>query len=205
MTNRNFIPAARFHRVTKLYDPVIRLFFGRTFKKIAHTIDPRPDITILDVGCGPGNLLVELQKKDETVHLTGLDVDPEILSIARKKVGLREVKLFESSATDLPFKDMTFDTVVSSLAFHHLNPQEKKKAVGEIYRVLKPSGMFWFYDFTPPTTGFGKFLSFVYKYLEEIEGQTDGMISELFSGSGFIDETIHWTSYGLISLVSVKK
>lgn len=48
----------------------------------------------------------------------------------------------------MPFADNSFDVVVSSLVFHNINNQEERKqALGEVVRVLKPGGKFAILDF----------------------------------------------------------
>lgn len=172
---KDFVPAAHYPFLTRFYDGFSRLFFSRIFKKIATLINPKPGEKILDLGCGPGNLIVELKKLQPAARLTGLDVDPEILAIAQKKFEKFQfaIPLIEASATDIHTEE-EFDSVVSSLMIHHLSLSEKKEMLAGVYRILKPGGKFYLYDFGPPKNRFGKFLSFIYRWFEEIDDGVQG-------------------------------
>ncbi len=94
---------------------------------------------VLDVACGPGIVSAALAPRAREV--VGLDVTPEMLSKARQRceaAGLRNVSFREGSATDLPFAEDAFDTVVTRLAIHHFS--EPRQVLGEISRVLRPGG-----------------------------------------------------------------
>ena len=67
---------------------------------------------ILDVGCGPGRHAIELAARGYAV--TGIDVSPRFLAIAREEAARRDLKIsfFECDARELPFGD-EFDAVLS--------------------------------------------------------------------------------------------
>ena len=98
---------------------------------------------VLDVGCGPGNLLVALST-DTPELLVGVDIDAIFLSYGRSQVE----KLVENpSATPtllraalptLPFADETFDLVTCFLVMPHV--PDDSVALTELARVLKPGG-----------------------------------------------------------------
>ncbi|MDP2624971.1 MAG: class I SAM-dependent methyltransferase, partial [Candidatus Peregrinibacteria bacterium] len=120
--------------------------------KIVNTIELHPNDKLLDVACGPGTLLFKIYTLHPSLKLTGLDIDPEILEIARKKSkGQSGIQFIEASATQMPLKDKSFDVITSTLAFHHLTTQQKQDALSEICRLLKPGGTFWLFDFAKPT------------------------------------------------------
>lgn len=203
---QTYIPALRFHLLTRMYDPCARLLFGRAFRRIAETIPVARDMRVLDVGCGPGNLLIALSEKEPFLHLTGLDIDPEILAVAKKKRRMsKAVQFLEANATKIPIADGQMDIVVSSLAFHHLSTEQKQEALREIYRVLKPGGMFWLFDFLPARTWFARLLSLVYRYFEEIDDSISGKLEEMIDEAHFLNRTRQWDTCGMIGLLSAKK
>ncbi len=108
---------------------------------------------ILDIGTGPGWLLVKLHHESPRLRLTGLDVSPSMVVRARKNMaeaGLSEViEVREGNASHVPFSDNSFDTVVSTGSIHHWkNPTA---CLNEVYRVLKPGGFALMYDLVSDT------------------------------------------------------
>jgi ubiquinone/menaquinone biosynthesis C-methylase UbiE len=91
----------------------------------------------LEVAIGTG-LNIPLYEK--SVSLTGIDLSPEMLDIARRRAAGagREVHLQEGDAHMLPFPDASFDTVVCTYSL--CNIPDPHVAVGEMKRVLRPAG-----------------------------------------------------------------
>lgn len=90
---------------------------------------------VLDLGCGNGRLYQLLEKKQ--VHYTGFDQSEGLIKKAQEK--FPEQTFVVGEMTELPFEDESFDVIYSIAAFHHLPTWElRKKALGEMYRVLKP-------------------------------------------------------------------
>jgi SAM-dependent methyltransferase len=96
-----------------------------------------PDASILDFGCGRGELVAELRRLGYQAF--GCDIqlwheDPDTRSM-HSKGWLREM---ESSAYRLPFRDNSFDAVLSDQVFEHV--QNYREVVGELARVVRPHG-----------------------------------------------------------------
>lgn len=89
---------------------------------------------VLDVACGTGDMVVELQKHGCTV--TGIDLSEEMLDVARHKVPTATFMV--SDAERLPFGDGTFDAV--TCAFGVRNFVHLEQGLNEMLRVLKPGG-----------------------------------------------------------------
>ncbi len=199
--NPKFIPAAKFHLLTPCYDAFVRLFFGRTTERIVALVNPQPGQKILDVGCGPGNLIVELKRRQPAAEITGLDVDPEILNIARRKLHRHGVTadLIEASATQIPLPG-PYDIITSTLMLHHLNAEQKVAMLREVYRLLKPGGKFFLYDFAPPKGRFEKLLAGIYRHFEDIEAGIAGQYPEILKQAGFrnLRMPLHTRLFGLL-------
>jgi demethylmenaquinone methyltransferase/2-methoxy-6-polyprenyl-1,4-benzoquinol methylase/phosphoethanolamine N-methyltransferase len=113
----------------------------------------KPGDTVLDVGCGTGEvtLLAKTHAKDGNVY--GIDPAPEMIAVARKKASRKGLDIDFRVATieSLPFPDASIDVVTSSLMMHHLPENLKVRGLAEIYRVLKPGGRLLIADFMRPT------------------------------------------------------
>ena len=109
--------------------------------------------SILDIGTGPGWLLVKLYHESPRLRLTGLDASPSIVARARKnmaKAGLSGViEIREGNASHMLFSDNSFDAVVSTGSIHHW--KDLTACLNEVYRVLKPGGFALMYDLVSDT------------------------------------------------------
>jgi ubiquinone/menaquinone biosynthesis C-methylase UbiE len=106
---------------------------------------PQPD-SILDVGCGTGELLFQLRSHLNPA-LAGLDLSSNMLEVARKKLG-SSADLRQGDAESLPWQASHFDLVFCTLSFHHY-PQPLQ-ALAEMRRVLKPGGTLLLADICMP-------------------------------------------------------
>jgi arsenite methyltransferase len=109
------------------------------------------DEQVLDMGCGRGAVLTAVARKLTTGRVTGVDIwSTKDQSGNAKSVTLRNaslegvgdrVHIETGDMRALPFPDRTFDLVVSSLAIHNIRSNaDRKRAVVEGFRVLKPGG-----------------------------------------------------------------
>lgn len=151
---RGFIPALRFHRLTPLFDAVAAVAVrDRALKRrvidwasIAGAED------VLDVGCGTGTLAVAVARAAPGVRVTGLDADASILARARRRAAdaALEISFDEGMSTELPYADGRFDLVLSTLFFHHLEDDAKRRTAAELMRVIRPGGRLVVGDVGPP-------------------------------------------------------
>lgn len=139
-----YIPPLRFRWLTRLYDPVLRLTMrDERFKaRLIAQASIRADQRVLDLGCGTGTLTVMLKQACPEATVAGLDVDSEALGMARERAAARglDIEFYEALATDPPFRPESFDCIVSSLLFHHLEPTAKRGALERAFDLLRPGG-----------------------------------------------------------------
>jgi ubiquinone/menaquinone biosynthesis C-methylase UbiE len=117
----------------------------------------QPGQTVLDVGCGTGTLVIEVQRRvGATGRARGIDPGPQQIARARAKAARHNLPSeFQLGVIEqLAFPDQTFDVVLSTLMMHHLPKDLKRRGFAEIARVLKPGGCLVVADFTrPPDRG----------------------------------------------------
>jgi len=149
-TTEKFIPAAGHDLFLPLYDPLTALFgFARARRQMLARAELRPGERALDVDCGTGTLLVALGRAHPQVEAVGLDPDPKALARAERKLRRQGLapRLVRGSADALGFEGGSFDCVLSSFMFHHLDATAQSGMLGEVHRVLRPGGRLELMDF----------------------------------------------------------
>lgn len=136
-------------RGTYVYDAAARTLMRGMYRRIAEDVaDTAPDdATLLDVGTGPGVLLMEVARRRHDVQAVGVDAAEAMLAAAERNFGPYGARLLARSgdAAELPFPDASFDMVVSSFSLHHW--ADPAAAAPELARVLRPGGRLYVYDF----------------------------------------------------------
>lgn len=150
----HYLPALGWGFLTPLYDPLLALTkWDATFKKeLRRQAKVQPGMCVLDLACGTGTLTVALQREQPDAEIHALDGDERILTTARQKaqVAGAQIRFTKAVSTAMPYGDEFFDLVVTSLFFHHLTRENKKKTLQEIFRVLKPGGRLLVADWGKP-------------------------------------------------------
>ncbi len=102
---------------------------------------------VLDLCCGSGQATEYLVKSSQDV--IGLDISP--VSLQRAQRNVPQANYVEALAEEIPFPDAEFDLVHTSVAMHEMKPAVLQQILKEVYRVLKPGGVFALVDFHKPT------------------------------------------------------
>lgn len=129
--------------------------------------------------------------------LYGLDGDATVLAIAKAKASQAPIAWTQGFSFALPYPDNTFHRVTASLMLHHLNREQKRHTLREVWRVLRPSGELHIADFGPPHTQLTFWMSRITRHLEETADNLDGLLPAFLAESGFAKS--HETNY-LISI-----
>jgi ubiquinone/menaquinone biosynthesis C-methylase UbiE len=143
MTDQTYLPPMGRTWLLPLYDPFTRITgVGRIHEKLLDRADIRRGQRVLEIGCGTGNVLTALGRRRLDVEATGIDPDPGALKRARRKAARKKlpIEYQRAYAGALPLPDDSFDRVLSSLMLHHLDDQERARALREARRVLRPGG-----------------------------------------------------------------
>lgn len=141
------------------YDIGIRLLSLGHVDKVRRQITERfaaEGIRALDIGCGTGSLAIALARRGALV--TGIDISPQMLDMARRKVeeaGLEGgVTLAQMSAIDLDekFDDGVFDLITSTLVFSELSDDEQRFVLRQCRHLLAREGRLVIGDETVPSS-----------------------------------------------------
>jgi len=150
----SYVPALGFDWLTPLYDPLLRLLLRERPLKQRLIEQARIEAghAVLDVGCGTGTLAIMVKQACPGARVVGLDGDPKILQIARRKAAAAglEIELVEAMAYDPPLPPRSFDRVLSTLVFHHLTVDEKRRTLEGVRALLRPGGELHLADFGRP-------------------------------------------------------
>lgn len=148
-----YVPALRFRWLTALYDPLMeRWTAAKPIREaVLRALDLRPGLRLLELGCGPGRLAIEIKQRHSDVTIDAVDGDPEILEVAERnaaaagaKISFRQADITRLAVTG------TYDRVYSTLVFHHLSLAGKLQALDRVRRALAPGGTFVIADFGRP-------------------------------------------------------
>jgi SAM-dependent methyltransferase len=188
LQKREFLPAAGKDWLLPLYDPFVKLLGGDAIrKKMIRLAELQAGQKVLEIGCGTGEVLLAIKRAHPAVEVTGLDPDPKALDRAnRKSVSNKaSMQLDQGFSDHLPYEDESFDRVVSSFMFHHLNVDERLKTLQEARRVLKSDGAFHLVDFEH-SHGKGR-LADLFHHHERLKDNSSERILTLLKEAGFSD------------------
>ena len=122
----------------RYYDKIFENVFFPRILRVIHELNIEPDASVLEVGVGTG---LALSAYPHDCHLTGIDLAPDMLERARRKVareGWKHIDLAVGDAQNLEFPDESFDYVTS---FHVVSVvPEPKRMMREMVRVCRPGG-----------------------------------------------------------------
>jgi len=122
----------------------------------------RAGARVLDVACGTGVVAVTAARRGARV--SGLDLTPELLAVARDNARIAgvEIDFHDGDIEDLPFEPDAFDIVVSQ--YGHIFAPRPEVAVAEMLRVLKSGGTIAFSTW-PPDLYVGRLFTLVARYM----------------------------------------
>lgn len=122
----------------EIYDALfVPALFAQWGPRVADAAAIGPGQRVLDVGCGTGVLAcAAAERVGPQGHVVGLDPNPQMLAVARRKPG--SVVWQEGRAEALPFDESSFDAVISQFALMFV--ESKPAAIAEMLRVLRPRG-----------------------------------------------------------------
>ena len=154
-----------------------------------------------------------VKQRHPTVEVFGVDGDPAILELARKKAdsAQADVHFDLGLATSIPYADASYDRVLSSFLFHHLLRGDKVTALREVHRVLKSGGELHIADWGKPQNWMMRTLFFAVQALDGFpttQDSVEGLLPRLMAEASFLDVRVtrsYATIFGTLSLYCAKK
>lgn len=126
------------------HESVLSSHSWRTVENSATNLIPhlRPGLRVLDLGCGPGTITVDLAQRVGPGSVTGLDAESSVLAVARahaRDLDVDNVEFVVGDTYALDFADDSFDLVHIHQMLHHLS--DPVAALREARRVAGPAGL----------------------------------------------------------------
>jgi len=145
-----------FDAISKEYDGLNRVIsFGidiKWRKKVVEIVANTNPKFILDIATGTGDMAINLAETNAE-KIVGLDISEGMLDVGKQKIlkkGLQDkIEMVVGDSENLPFENDTFDAI--TVGFGVRNFETLEKGLSEIYRVLKPNGIFVILETSVPT------------------------------------------------------
>ena len=180
---------------------------------LVETASINEDSAVLDFGCGTGTLTILVKESCPGAKVTGIDIDVQILNKAIHKAREKKMDILflNYDGEKFPFQDSSFNRVVSSLVFHHLDTDTKQKVLAEIYRVLNEGGQLYIADFGRSKSWIQRTVFNMIRGLDgfkSTDANAKGLLPKLISDAGFKNACVKKrlkTMFGVIQIISAKK
>lgn len=186
------------------YDRDMRFWERILFKDARSWACAQATGDVLEVAVGTGR---NFPFYPNDIRLTGVDLSPEMLRIARQRADElgRTVGLEEGDAHQLSFPDASFDTVVCT--FSLCNIPDERRAIAEMYRVLRPGGRLVLADHVTSTS---RVILGLQRLLEKLTLRQSGDYLTrrplpLVEAAGFIVQTRQRYGKGIVERLTARK
>ncbi len=168
------------HLLSLRFDVAWRKRLAKRFQSVL----ARPDVRVLDLCCGTGDLTLALAAKirppspSSRAVIFGADFAHPMLVRAKEKTGSARrhptIEFLEADALALPFADQSFDLVATAFGFRNL--ANYASGLAELYRVLRPGGSVAILEFTEPESALfgGAFRFYFHRILPKLGGIVSG-------------------------------
>ncbi len=134
-------PGTLYDLLAPIYGRIAPGLFSRVTRRAIERLGQVTPDSVLEVGMGPGGLVRELQRRT-SASVVGVDVSSGMIAQARKRIKRNEghTALVRADGLQLPFREGSFESVVSLLYLDVLAREEVRDALLEMSRVLAPGG-----------------------------------------------------------------
>ena len=178
---------------SRIYSRFSGMHYWKYYRAIAREVLRHSPESVLDVGCGPGDILAHLAAENASMHLFGVDPSEGMVNAARRNFARHgmsgRISAGLGSSRDIPFNSK-FDLIISSISFHHW--KDRGTSLENLSRYLTEKGRIIIFDLDRSQFP-GKLPLFRRHTLSEEEGKT-------YSVEGFTTTVTHLHGTGLITL-----
>ncbi|MFC1952884.1 class I SAM-dependent methyltransferase [Chloroflexota bacterium] len=135
----------------------LRVFLQRKYEaeKVLYGLDVPPDSVCLEIGCGLGAGTLLINKYLDCRQVIGVDIDRDMIESAKKyiyrppgwaeKINTHNIEFSCQDSVELLFSDCFFEVVILFGVLDHI--KDWRRVINEVFRVLKPGGIFSFEEF----------------------------------------------------------
>ncbi|MWV62420.1 bifunctional demethylmenaquinone methyltransferase/2-methoxy-6-polyprenyl-1,4-benzoquinol methylase UbiE [Helicobacter saguini] len=184
--------AATYDTTNRVMSMGVDITWRKEACKEAFKILQKSHIDIADIACGTGDMMLQWEASTrengvEIASIVGIDPSNGMLDVARKKIA--KGIFFVAQASKLPLKSESKDII--SIAYGLRNVVDRKAALSEFYRVLKPGGVVVILEFmSGGTRGGGLFSALMRFYTKCILPLVGGAISRNFKAYKYLPNSI---------------
>ncbi len=133
--------AAEYTALRRRLVPGFDAFYGAAVDALSGCASGSSIARVLDLGAGTGLLTAMVAERYPDARFELLDGSPEMLAEAQQRLGEQVVAVYvRDMAGELP--EGPFDAVISALAIHHLEDEDKRLLFARVHDVLRPGGVF---------------------------------------------------------------
>ena len=115
-----------------LYDP--------SYDFICKSINDR-SLSLLDIGCGPGNVCKYILERCSNINVTGIDSAERMIELARLNV--KQANFMVLDMRDLDKLAMRFDIVIAAFCLPYLSDEDVLNWLEKVYNAMQPEGYFY--------------------------------------------------------------
>lgn len=143
-------------------------------EKISQALGIKENDVILDMGCGSGEISIELSEKCKKIY--AVDISPQMIDLCKNKIsknGINNITPICAGLLTYQHNAELVDAVISNVVMHHLPDFWKMIALKNIYNILKSDGRFFLFDivFTFPVEKHEEFISNWLSIMKEKAGE----------------------------------
>ncbi|PAV08032.1 class I SAM-dependent methyltransferase [Methanosphaera cuniculi] len=136
-----------FNETSKHYDNLVKKTipkYDEMIEALVNSIPEKENLRILDLGCGTGNISLQVLERFPDAKITCLDISDKMIEVAKEKLaGYENIEFVLGDFTIVDIID-DYDAIISSLALHHIRDENDKRQMYQyIYDSLKQDGVFY--------------------------------------------------------------